>query len=195
VERFITDSGLAYAILRPTVIFGVEDILINNIAWLLRRCPVFAIPGEGDYKLQPVYVVDVAEMAVEAGKQSGNLLMDAVGPETYSFQDMVQLIAAAVGSRAKILHLPPSLALLASCLVGKAVHDVVLTREELDGLMAGLLVSKAQPTGHTRLSDWASRHGHLLGRHYASELQRHFETMRRAERRPAPRSFLPPIRP
>ena len=170
----IANSGLSYAILRPTVIFGVEDVLINNIAWLLRHFPVFAIPGSGEYRLQPVFVVDVAEMAASACKTNGNTVIDAVGPETYTFQELVQLIAGKVGSRAKILHLRPSVALFLSRLVGKVVHDVVLTKDEVEGLMAGLLVSQNAPTGRTRLSQWASRHAHLLGMRYASELNRHF---------------------
>ena len=174
VEQAIVTSGLSHAILRPTVIFGVEDILINNIAWLLRRFPLFAIPGSGEYRLQPVYVVDVAEMAVAAGQQSGNVVADAVGPETYTFDALVRLIAEKVGSHARIVHLPPSLALAMSRLVGRAVRDVVLTKEEVEGLMAGLLVSDREPAGRTRLSEWISRHAHLLGRHYASELSRHF---------------------
>jgi NADH dehydrogenase len=180
IERLITGSGLAYAILRPTVIFGVEDVLINNIAWLLRHFPVFAVPGAGDYKLQPVFVVDVAEMAVAASKETQNLVLDAVGPEIYTFQDLVELIAAKVGSGSRILHVPPFAAWLLSGLVGRAVHDVVLTKEEIEGLMAGLLVSQAPPTGRTRLSEWISRHAHLLGRRYSSELDRHFREPGRA---------------
>jgi NADH dehydrogenase len=178
IERLIVESGLPYAILRPTVIFGVEDILINNIAWLLRHCPVFAIPGSGEYKLQPVFVVDVAEMAVALGKETGDRVVDAVGPEIYSFHELTDLIAGRVGSRARIVHMPPSVALFLSRLVGLAVHDVVLTREEVEGLMAGLLVSGSEPTGRTRLSEWATRHAHLLGRRYASELSRHFRVPR-----------------
>ena len=174
IERMIADSGLGYAILRPTVIFGVEDVLINNIAWLLRRFPLFAVPGAGDYPLQPVFVVDVAELAVAAGRESGNQVMDAVGPETFTFEELVELIAHQVGSRARIVHTPPGVALALSSLVGRAVHDVVLTREEVKGLMAGLLISPDAPTGRTRLSDWLARHAHLLGRRYASELERHY---------------------
>lgn len=180
IERLIIDSGLAYAILRPTVIFGVEDVLINNIAWLLRHCPVFAIPGSGAYRLQPVFVLDVAEMAVAASRESANTVIDAVGPEIYTFEELVQLIAGKVGSRARIIHVRPSVALFLSRLVGRAVHDVVLTQEEIEGLMAGLLVSRNAPTGRTRLSEWASRHAHLLGRRYTSELNRHFREPGRA---------------
>jgi len=180
IERIIKASGLAYAILRPTVIFGVEDVLINNVAWLLRHCPIFAIPGSGEYRLQPVYVVDVAEMAVALAMETGNQVVEAVGPEVFTFQELVELIRAKVASRAKVLHMPPSLALLLSDLVGWVVDDTVLTKEEVEGLMAGLLVSASAPTGRTRLSDWADRHAHLLGRSYASELNRHFRLQGRA---------------
>ena len=81
VERIVIESGLSYAIVRPSVIFGGEDILINNIAWLLRRFPVFAVPGSGDYRLQPVCVEDVAEIAVDAACDEGSVALDAVGPE------------------------------------------------------------------------------------------------------------------
>ncbi len=180
VERLIADSGISYAILRPTVIFGVEGILINNIAWLLRRCPVFAVPGDGNYPLQPVYVVDVAELAVTAGREESNTVIDAVGPEVYSFRELVCLIADRVGSRAQIVDMPPTVALFLSQVVGWFVHDIILTKEEVKGLMAGLLVSKSSPTGTTRLSEWSRRHAHLLGVRYASELSRHFGERSRA---------------
>ncbi len=81
VERAIIDSGLSYAILRPTVNFGVEDILINNIAWFVRRFPVFAIPGSGQYRIQPIFAEDIADLAVSAARKKANLILDAVGPE------------------------------------------------------------------------------------------------------------------
>ena len=107
VEEAIVDSGIPHAILRPTVIFGTEGILINNIAWLLRRLPAFAVPGSGNYRLQPVYVEDVADMAVRAAEGDANTVVDAAGPEVYSFNDLVRLLANAVGSRALVVHLPP----------------------------------------------------------------------------------------
>ena len=174
VEQAIAASGLSHAILRPTVIFGVEDILINNVAWLLRRTPLFAVPGSGDYRLQPVYVVDVAEMAVAAGQERQNVTLDAVGPEVYTFRQLVGLIAQKVGSRARIVRVPPFVALLLCRQLGRAVHDVLLTRDEVKGLMAGLLVSNSEPTVRTRFSEWLNRHAHLLGLHYSSELGRHF---------------------
>ncbi|MBI2237804.1 MAG: NAD(P)H-binding protein [Actinobacteria bacterium] len=174
VERTIRESGLSHAIIRPTVIYGAGDILINNIAYLLRRLPVFGIPGSGSYRVRPVHVEDVADLCVQAGRRDENEIIDAVGPETFTFEEMVRLIAAKVGSRARIVHVPPALALIAAKLVGRVVGDVMLTRDELAGLMANLVVTDGPPTGHRRLSDWLSENSGAVGRTYASELARHY---------------------
>lgn len=174
VENAIRGSGLSYAILRPTVIFGHGDILVNNIAWFLRRSPVFALFGSGNYPIQPVCVEDVADLAVHVGHQEENLTLDAVGPERYSFEDMVRLIADKVHSRARVIHLPPRLAFISVKLLGYLVKDVMLTWEEVQGLMAGLLVSNAPATCQIRLSEWLDQHGDSIGTRYASELRRHY---------------------
>jgi len=174
VERAIQQSGLSYAILRPTVIFGAEDILVNNVAWLLRRFPLFAVPGEGNYRLQPIFVEDMAEIAVDAGHEEENQVIDAVGPETLSFDELVRQVGAAIGSRARIVHVSPGLALALSRLVGYVVGDVLLTEDELRGLMGGLLVSDQPPTGRTRLSEWLTANAERVGTRYASELKRHY---------------------
>ena len=174
VERAVRESGLTYAIVRPTVLFSTEDILINNIAWFLRRSPVFPIAGRGRYPVQPVFVGDVARLAVEAGMGVDDVAIDAVGPETFTFEEMVRLLARRVGSRARLVRTPPSAALLAARMAGRLVRDVVLTQDELDGLMAGLLVSSDPPTAPTRFSEWLEAEGASLGQHYASELARHY---------------------
>lgn len=176
LEKALVESGLSHAIVRPTVTFGDEDILINNIAWLLRRFPVFAILGEGDYRVQPIFVEDVAELMVSAGSQSGNLVVDAAGPEVFTFDTLVRTIKSAVRGRARIVHLPPRLALFLSQVIGVFVGDAVLTQEEVDGLMAGLLVSSGPPTGRTHLSEWLREHAHTVGAKYASEVKRHFRS-------------------
>jgi NADH dehydrogenase len=174
VEKAIIESGLSYAILRPTVIFGAEDILINNIAWFVRHMPVFAVPGCGQYQLQPIFVEDIAELAVNAGQYENNLAIDAVGPEIFSFDDLVRLIAVAVHSKTRLVHVRPGVALSMLRLVQPFVGDVVLTREEIDGLMANLLISKEPPTGQTLFSEWVAQHVSILGIKYASELKRHY---------------------
>ncbi len=174
VERAIMDSGLSYALVRPTVVFGDEDILINNMAWLLRRFPLFAVFGSGEYRLQPVYVEDLAQIAVSAGQQPEDMVLDAVGPEVYTFEELVRLIAAKTHSRARIVHLRPGLALLLGKLMGYGVRDVIVTRDEVRGLMSSLLLSQGPPTGQTRLSGWLEEHAESVGRRYASELARHY---------------------
>ncbi|MBI3031252.1 MAG: NAD(P)H-binding protein [Candidatus Rokubacteria bacterium] len=172
VEDAIVRSGLSYAILRPTVIFGAEDILINNLAWLLRRFPIFALPGSGEYRLQPVFVEDVAEIAVRVAGQGENVVLDVVGPETYTFRELVLLLAETVRSRARIIGVQPGLALFLSRLVGSLVRDVILTRDELEGLMASLLVSDRSPLGRTSLRLWLAENADRVGARYASELAR-----------------------
>ncbi|MFQ6130563.1 MAG: SDR family oxidoreductase [Armatimonadota bacterium] len=174
VERALMESGLSYAIVRPPVLFGKEDILINNIAWLLRMLPVFGVFGAGDYRLQPVYVGDMAARAVELAASSENVVVDTVGTETYTFLELVRLIRSYVGSRARLIHVSPRVALAAGWLLGRLVRDVIITREEIEGLMANLLVSDAAPTCPTRFSEWGRKHGGTLGTQYASELARHF---------------------
>ncbi len=173
VEKAIIHSKLSYAIVRPTVIFGTEGILINNIAWLLRRFPIFAVFGSGDYQIQPVFVEDVAEIAVSAGHKDDNIVMDAVGPEIYTFDGLVRLVAGKIHSRARIVHLRTALALFLARLIGYVVRDVVITKDEIEGLMSNLLVSEGPPTGQTRLSEWLDQNADSVGAKYASELERH----------------------
>ena len=173
-EQTVKESGLSYAILRPTVLFGAEDILINNIAWLLRRFPFFAIPGDGAYRLQPVYVDDLAELALDAGYAQGNILWDAVGPDIFTFEETVRLISRTLGLSRSLLHVPPRLALTAAQFLSAFVGDVMLTPEEVDGLMAGLLVSDEPPRCKTSLKDWLEENKKSVGVHYASELKRHY---------------------
>lgn len=174
IETFVQESGLSFAILRPAVIFGPEDILINNIAWFLRKFPVFGVPGRGDYGLQPIFVEDMAGLVVEAAGRNDSYVLDAVGPEIFAFEELVRLIAQTIGRPARIAHVAPALALLFCRLSGLAHGDVVLTREEIQGLMANLLISRGTPTGTTRLSDWLKKNAQNVGTRYASELKRHF---------------------
>jgi NADH dehydrogenase len=174
LEEEIRNARFSYAIVRPTVVFGAEDILINNIAFILRKLPLFIIPGTGRYRLQPIYVEDLATIAVEAAHSSGDIVIDAVGPEIFSFEELVHLLAKAVRSRAVIVHARPGLALAAARILGVAFHDVVLTRDELEGLMASVLISRSAPTGSICLSSWLTDNAGALGTRYASELNRHY---------------------
>ncbi len=172
LEYELKMSGISYAILRPTVLFGKEDILINNIAWMLRHFPVFGVFGDGQYRLQPIFVDDLAALAEEQGKLSENCVVNAIGPETYSYESLVATIGRLICHTRPILHLPPLVGWLAGWCMGKAMRDVVITKEEIRGLMQDLLHVKTPPTGTTCLSDWIVENVDTLGVQYASELGR-----------------------
>ncbi|MCE5218093.1 NAD(P)H-binding protein [bacterium] len=174
VEKVVAESGLSYGIIRPTLIFARGDILINNIAWMLRRFPAFALFGDGEYLVQPVSAEDVARIAAEAGSMKEDAVVDAAGPDTFPFGHMVRQIRAAVGGRALVVGVPPKPALIAATLIGHLVRDVVVTRDEVAGLMTNLLVSAQPPLGRTRFEEWVAENGEHLGRQYNSELARHF---------------------
>jgi uncharacterized protein YbjT (DUF2867 family) len=172
LEKALKESGLSYAILRPTVLFGEEDILINNIAWVLRKFPVFGVFGDGNYRLQPIYVDDLAQLAVEQGKKNENIIIDAIGPETFTYRELVNKIGEIIGKKRPIISLPDSVGYFMSWLVGKMVGDVIITKEEIAGLKADLLYTQSPPAGHTKLTDWAKQNASTLGFHYSSELAR-----------------------
>ena len=172
LERALRESGLGYSILRPTVLFGREDILINNIAWALRRFPFFAVFGDGSYRLQPICVEDLAALAVAEGKLEANNVINAIGPETFSYRELVESVGKAIGRKRRILQVSPGLGYAASCVIGWFVRDTFITREEIKGLMDGLLCVDSAPTGTTRLTDWMRANAETLGRNYASELAR-----------------------
>jgi len=174
LEQAVSDSGLPYTIVRPTVIFGAEDILINNIAWFVRRFPVFGIPGDGRYRIRPIYVEDIARLMTDAVDARRNAVIDAVGPETYTFEELVRLIGRSMGRSVHLVHVPTTLAYVATLVTGWSVDDVVLTWEEYRGLMGNLLAPEGPASGKTRLSDWLAAHKEFVGVRYASEVARHF---------------------
>jgi NADH dehydrogenase len=172
LERALRESGLEHSILRPTVLFGREDILINNIAWALRRFPFFAVFGDGSYRLQPICVEDLATLAVAEGKRNENSVINAIGPETFTYRALVEAVGEAIGRKRRIIRVSPGLGYAASRVIGWFVRDTFITREEIKGLMDGLLCVDTPPTGKTRLTDWMRANADTLGQNYASELAR-----------------------
>ena len=172
LEETLKGIGLPYSILRPTVLFGKEDILINNIAWALRRLPVFGVFGKGEYRLQPIYVEDLAELAVEQGESKEDIIINAIGPESFTYKGLVETIGDIIGRRRPVISVAPAIGYLTGILIGKFVGDVMVTREEIDGLMADLLYVDSPPLGKTKLTDWVREHSDSLGKRYTSELAR-----------------------
>lgn len=174
VEEALKDLGVPHAIVRPTLVFGAEDVLLNNMAWAIRRFPFFPIVGSGEYLVRPIYVDDLAALAVAAGSEADDTVADAVGPETLTFEALLHLLAAALGSGCRFVHTSPAVSLALTGLVGMLIRDVVLTRDEIDGLSASLLTSDGPSTGATGLSEWLDENAGGLGRRYVSELRRNF---------------------
>jgi NADH dehydrogenase len=172
LEKAIIESGMSYAILRPAVLFGREDILINNIAWFLRRFPVFGVFGDGKYRLQPIFVDDLAELAVEQGKKTENVVIDAIGPETFTYHDLAQEIGKAISKRRPIITVPPLKGFILGKLVGMLQHDVTITYDEIRGLMADLLYTESPPIGKTKLSVWLKENAESVCLRYSNELKR-----------------------
>lgn len=175
-EKAVTESGLSYAILRPTVLVGGgQDVLINNIAFLLRRFPFFFIPSDGSYGIQPVHVEDLAELAVEAVYSKENYVIDAVGPDSYTFKELVQMVGESIGVKRLTISVPPRVALFAAQFLSLFLKDVLLTPEEVDGLSSNLLVSKEPARGKTIFKEWLKENQNIIGMTYASELERHYK--------------------
>jgi uncharacterized protein YbjT (DUF2867 family) len=175
VERALAESGLSYAVLRPAILFGGDGVLINNIAWLLRHLPVFAIGGRGDYRVRGIHVDDLAQLCLAKGRETNDSVTDAVGPERPTFNELIDSIRDAVGSRARILHVPGAALPAFSRVLGLVLHDVLLTREEYITMAQGMADTDGPATGQTALSTWLAAHRSELGLRYANELERHFE--------------------
>ncbi len=174
VERILAEVGISYAVLRPAILFGGDGVLLNNIAWLLRHLPVFAVGGRGDYRIRPIHVDDLARLSVAVGAQRTTTVTDAVGPERPTFSELVHLIRDTVGSRARIVHLPHRAMPVLSRVLGLALHDVLLTGEEYYAMADGLADTQGESTGAVALSQWLAEHADTLGRRYANEIDRHF---------------------
>lgn len=175
LEQCLKDSGISYAILRPAILFGKEDILVNNIAWVLRHSPVFGVCGDGQYKVQPIHVDDMAALAVEQSEGTKDAVIDAIGPETFTFRDMVATLGELIGKPRPIISLPPSFVWLTAQVLGRVVGDVMLTKSEIEGLMGNLLCTASPPAGRTRLTEWIRENKETLGIRYASEMARRLD--------------------
>ncbi|MGA2488684.1 MAG: NAD(P)H-binding protein [Anaerolineales bacterium] len=173
-EKELRELGVGYTIVRPTLVFGKEDILVNNIAWTIRKFPIVPIFGSGKYKVQPVFVEDLAKLTVEASRSEGSPTIDAIGPEAFTYEAFLQLIARELNRKVAFVHTSPSLGIILGKLIGLFVEDVVLTKDELRGLILNKLTSNQDPNGRTLFSDWLRNNKHSIGTRYTSELNRHF---------------------
>ena len=173
-ESMLKASGVPFSIIRPTLVFGEEDILVNNIAWLIRKSPVFPVFGSGRYRLQPIFVGDLATTAIRQSAEAPGATVDTIGPETFTFQELVTLVAEKLGKTPLVVNVPPALGIFCGNVLGAFLGDVLLTRNELKGLMDEMLTSEQAPNGVTKLTDWLEKNKSTVGARYSSEVARHF---------------------
>ncbi|MCS6885843.1 MAG: hypothetical protein RMM17_09495 [Acidobacteriota bacterium] len=170
-ELILKESGVPFV--RPTLVFGKEDILVNNIAWLIRKSPVFLIFESENYRIQPVYVGDLAEIAICQSTIDSGTTMDATRPETFTFREFVEFIVQKVGSKTVFIKTPSSVGIFCGKILGLFLRDVLLTYDELKGLMDKMLTSTQVPK-MTRISDWLAENKAMVGSTYSSEIVRRF---------------------
>jgi nucleoside-diphosphate-sugar epimerase len=176
VERALAETGVPYAIVRPAILFGGDGVLVNNIAWLLRRLPVFAIGGRGRYRIRPIHVDDLAELCIEVAARADDCIVDAVGPDRPTFRELVEAIRAVTGSRARIVHVPGSLLTPIAAVLNLVLHDVLLTSDEYHAMSDGLADTDGPATAPTAITEWLTGQAPTLGIQYANEIRRHFDT-------------------
>ncbi|MEA3166505.1 MAG: hypothetical protein QOJ26_1377 [Thermoplasmata archaeon] len=173
-EQVVRESGLSFAIVRPTWIYGEGDVLLNNLAWLLRHLPIFPMVGRGRYRIQPVFVGDVAAIIADLVGSRASVTVDAAGPDVFEYRDFVRVLKRALGKRRLVVPTPAPFALVMGKLTGLLLRDVVATKDEMRVLRASLMTSEATPQGSQHLEPWLREHRGLVGRHWASDLGRHY---------------------
>jgi len=176
VEEAVKDSGMSYAIVRPSVLFGGPEVLLSNIAWLLRRFHAFTVPGDGRYQLRPTHVCDLADLMVGLGSGSDDVVRDAGGPETFEFGALVRMIRDAIGVRALVVNAPRGLVYPLTRLIGVITGDVTVHPTELDALMDGLATCDGPAAGERRYTDFLAANAADYGRAYTNEVRRNFQT-------------------
>ena len=171
-ERLLRESGQSYAIVRPTVFFGGgRNVLINNIAWIMRKFPIFGVFGFGKYPIQPVHIRDVARVSIELGSSDENITRDIAGPERFTYREFISLIGKSMRVRRLIIPIPPTIGWLTGKIMGIYLRDRVITRAEIRGLMNGLVASEEEPLGAITFSEWIEENGSYLGREYQNDLK------------------------
>jgi uncharacterized protein YbjT (DUF2867 family) len=177
VERRLRALPISSAVIRPTLVFGGrEEILVNNMSWCLRHLPLYLIPGDGSYRVQPVSVHDVAELAVAAGRSGEPTTIDAAGPDVLSYRQLLELLRRDIGGIARLADVPAAIVPPLSRMLAIPLRDTLVTAEELGALMDELLVSREPPTAPTRFTAWLPQQRAWLGRRYASELARNWRS-------------------
>jgi uncharacterized protein YbjT (DUF2867 family) len=107
-EQHLRQSGLEWAIVRPTWAFGPDDRALNRLIGFTKFLPVLPLFGDGTQAMQPVFVDDVGEVVAEAARrpEAANQLFELGGPEVMSMNDVLNTAMDVAGRKRPILHQP-----------------------------------------------------------------------------------------
>jgi NADH dehydrogenase len=159
-EQLVRQSEVDWTIFRPSLVFGPRDQFVNMLADLIRRLPAVPVMGDGKYRLQPVSIKDVAEGFVNALTTSESIgrTFHCGGPQPYSYDEILDMIGAAIGkSPVCKLHQP---LLLMKPLIGllQSIPQFPMTGDQLQMLLEENICdpSEWRQTLHLELRDFTS---------------------------------------
>lgn len=127
----LSSGGVPWTILRPSVIFGEDDRFLNLFASLADLLPLIPLAG-ANARFQPVWVEDVARccMAALGNPRAFGQTYDLCGPRAYTLAELVELVAATIGKRRRVVALPGPLAQL-QAFVLEHLPGRLMTRDNL----------------------------------------------------------------
>lgn len=138
-EKLVTESGISYCVLRPTLMFGWFDR--KHLGWLTRlmsKIPVFPVPGSGKYLRQPLYAKDFCRIIVAALEQRpNNKIYDIVGKEEIYYIEIIQKIKATKKLKTFILKIPYQLFYTLLKVAALILPNPPFTADQLKALTAG----------------------------------------------------------
>ncbi len=128
-EKLLIDSGLAWTIIRPSVVFGKDASFIKGLVDLIKASPVVPLIGGGKIMFQPIYVEDVVSIItkiLQDPERTSGKIYTIGGPGYYSFTDIIDLLLKAQGRNR--IKLPTPLPLVG---IGAAAMEAVLPHPPL----------------------------------------------------------------
>jgi uncharacterized protein YbjT (DUF2867 family) len=135
-ERVLRTSGLAFTILRPSLVYGPEDRVVNGLASALRMMPIMVVPGTGRQHLRPLFVEDLAAcVALAIGGRGRDGIFEIGGPDEMAFDELVRLLMEITGHKRPLVHVPESMLRIAGA-VAEKLPGALFSRDAVAFLVA-----------------------------------------------------------
>jgi uncharacterized protein YbjT (DUF2867 family) len=150
-DEAVRTSGLSYAIVRPTLMFARDDVLLGVMLRTVRRYPFFPMFGDGAYRISPVAAADVARLIQTLALDPPNATVDVGGPAAYRYRDVTDRMFALVGKRPRYWHLSPRAGVRLATL-SQSLGSSLLYAYEVEWLLSDTLALPPSPR-----VDWPMR--------------------------------------